>query len=142
VGGSAAWHRTIPLPLHPVLGLRGTARKVFGEFPFHESAFLGGRGSVRVLDPQRYAGDASLMGSTELQIPFPTIPIILPIATGIYGFADAGRVYLDGESPGGWHSGVGGGFWIGVLRSQTALNFEFGRYQGETRVRVRSGLNF
>ena len=140
--GATAAYYTIPLPLHPVLAVRAGARKVFGEFPFHESAFVGGRSSVRVLELQRYAGDASLHGTAELRFPFPTVPLVLPVATGIYGFAEAGRVYLDGESPGGWHSGAGLGTWIGVLRSTTSISIELGWYEGTSQVRVRTGLSF
>jgi len=142
LGGAGAAYYTIPLPLHPILVLRANARKLFGEFPFHESAFIGGRGSVRVLEPQRYAGDLSLGGTTELQLPLGRVPLILPIDAGIYGFADAGRVYFHGESPEGWHTGTGVGFWIGLLGPATALSVELGQHGGRSLIRVRTGLNF
>jgi hypothetical protein len=142
LGGAATTYYRLPVPLHPILVLRATGRKLFGEFPFHESAFIGGRGSVRVLDLQRYAGDASLSGTTELRVPLARVPLVLPIDLGIYGFADAGRVWFDGESPDGWHAGAGGGLWVGILSPATALSVELGRYRGESRVRVRTGLSF
>ena len=138
----AATFATIPLPLRPVLVLRANVQKLFGEFPFHESAFVGGRGSVRDLDLQRYAGDASFGGSTELQVPVGRVPLILPLDLGMYGYADAGRVYLDGTSPGGWHTGAGVGFWVGILTPATALNFELGEAEGRTRFRVKTGVSF
>jgi hypothetical protein len=30
-------------------------------------------------------------------------------------------VYLDGDSPGGWHTGAGGGIWVGLLNPSTSL---------------------
>jgi hypothetical protein len=51
------------------------------------------------------------------------VPVILPFNIGALGFIDAGRVWLDGESPGGWHKGYGGGGWIGVVRPDFNLNF-------------------
>jgi hypothetical protein len=28
---------------------------------------------------------------------------VVPVGMGAFAFADAGRVFLDGDSPGGWH---------------------------------------
>jgi hypothetical protein len=142
LSAAAAYYYTIPVPLRPVLVLRASAKKLFGDFPYHESAFVGGRGSVRVLDLQRYAGDALLGGTTELQIPLGTVPLVLPFDIGVYGFADAGRVYLDGASPGGWHTGTGVGFWVGILNPSTALTVELGKHRGRSLTRIKTGLNF
>lgn len=142
IAASAAVYYTFPVPLRPILLVRGSGRKLFGEFPFHEAAFVGGRGSVRRLDRQRYAGDASLSGTTELQIPVARVPLILPLDLGIYGFADAGRVYVDGESPGGWHTGAGVGFWVAIMNPATSVAFELGDRRGRTLVRVKTGLAF
>jgi hypothetical protein len=133
---------TLPVPVRPVLALRAGAKKVFGEFPFHEAAFIGGRASVRRLDRERFAGDAALYGTAELQIPVARFAFLLPLDVGVYGYGDAGRVYVDGESPGGWHKAAGIGIWIGVLNPATALSFEFGDQRGRSGLRVRTGLTF
>jgi hypothetical protein len=133
---------TLPVPVHPVLALRAGARKIFGEFPFHEAAFIGGRASVRRLDRERYAGDASLFGMAELQIPVARFTLVLPLDVGVYGYGDAGRVYVDGESPGGWHKAAGLGLWIGVLNPATAISLEFGDQRGRSGLRIRTGLTF
>jgi hypothetical protein len=142
LSAAAAYYYTVPAPLHPILVLRANAKKVLGAFPFHEAAFLGGRGSVRVLDRERYAGDALLGGTTELQIPLGVVPLVLPFDLGLYGFADAGRVYLDGASPGGWQTGTGVGFWVGILNPSTALTVELGKHRGRSLTRIKTGLNF
>jgi hemolysin activation/secretion protein len=142
LSAAAAYYYTLPVPLRPVLVLRANAKKLFGDFPYHESAFVGGRGSVRVLDRERYAGDALLGGTTELQIPLGTVPLVLPFDIGVYGFADAGRVYLDGASPGGWHTSTGIGFWVGILNPSTALTVELGKHRGRSLTRIKTGLNF
>lgn len=116
---------TLPLPLSPVFAMRVGGQQNFGEFPYFEAAFLGGRSSVRTLRRNEYAGDAMLYGSAELRIPIASFPFILPLNTGIFGFADAGRVYMDGKSPGGWHRGMGGGFWLGVLKPSTSISITF-----------------
>jgi hypothetical protein len=39
----------------------------------------------------------------------------------MFGYGDVGRVWLDGRSPGPWHSSAGGGLWLGVLNPSTSL---------------------
>jgi hemolysin activation/secretion protein len=116
---------TMPLPLSPVVALRVGGQQNFGDYPFFEAAFLGGRESVRTLRRQQLAGDAALFGTAELRIPIASFPLVFPMNTGVFGFADAGRVYFDGDSPGGWHSGVGGGLWLGILKPSTSLSLTF-----------------
>ena len=111
VGAVAGGYVTLPLPLEPYVGLRVTGRKVFGDFPFHESAFIGGRGGVRILDPHRYAGDASLAGKLELRVPVMELNVLLPFEVGLFAAQEVGRVYVDGSSPGGWHDTFGAGVW-------------------------------
>jgi hypothetical protein len=41
---------------------------------------------------------------------------------GVYGGANAGRVYLDGDSPGGWHASGGGGLWLAFLDHRDVLS--------------------
>jgi hypothetical protein len=112
---------SLPIPVHPILVFRGGAAKVFGDYPFHEAAFIGGPGTLRSLDAQRYAGDASMYGSVELRVPFGNINFILPWNVGVFGVMDAGRVWVEGESPGGWHTSRGIGFWFGLLGPTTAI---------------------
>lgn len=133
---------TLHLPLRPVLVLRAGAKKVYGEFPFHEAAFIGGRASVRGLDRDRYAGDAAVSGTAELQVTLARFAFVLPLDIGVYGYGDGGRVYQDGKSPGGWHETTGIGFWIGVLNPVTAVNLEMGAARGRSGFRVRTGLTF
>lgn len=112
VNATGAVYFTIPVLLHPYLGLRGGAKKVFGDFPFQESAFIGGRTDVRTLDLQRYAGDASLYATAELRIPVAKFTVLLPLNVGLLATEDFGRVYVKGDSPGGWHNAFGTGFWV------------------------------
>jgi len=51
--------------------------------------------------------------------------LIVPLDVGLLGFMDIGKVYVDGDSPGGWHKGTGGGFWVGFLDPGTSLNVVF-----------------
>ena len=141
VGGFATAFVELPLPRKPVLAFRGGGRRVFGDAPFHEAAFIGGRGTVRGMDAQRYAGDASLYGTSELRIPLGRSRFILPVDIGILGFYDTGRVWMDGDSPGGWHNVVGGGFWFGILDPGTGVSVTLTNSR-EKRVLLGTGLRF
>ena len=125
LSGSATAFFELPVPTHPVLAFRGGGRNVWGDAPFHELAYIGGRGTVRGIDAQRYAGDASIYGTSELRVPVAHLRYIIPLDIGLLGFADAGRVYVDGESSGGWHTVGGGGLWFGILDEATGFSVTF-----------------
>jgi len=141
LSGSAATYLELPLPHHPVLALRGGGRKIWGDAPFHEAAFLGGVDTLTGVDPQRYAGDASIFGNSELRIPVASIRTLLPLDIGILGFADTGRVYVDGDSPSGWHTVAGGGLWVGILDPATGVSVLLTNAR-DKRVVVGTGLRF
>jgi hypothetical protein len=122
VSGVASTYITLRVPQRPVLAFRAGGKKLFGDFPYFDAAFLGGSGSIRTEDRQRFAGDASLFGSAELRVPVAQFPLILPLDVGLLGFVDAGRVYVDGDSPGGWHAATGAGFWVGFVNPGTNIN--------------------
>jgi len=141
VSGSIATYLELPLPLRPVLALRGGGKKVWGDAPFHEAAFLGGVDTLTGAAPQRYAGDASVFGNSELRVPVWSVRTWLPLDFGLLGVADAGRVYVKRESPGGWHTVVGGGLWVGVLDPATGVSVVLTNSK-DSRVVVGTGLPF
>jgi hypothetical protein len=110
---NAAAFFTIPMPKKPVLAFRVGGKKLWGPFPYFDAAFLGGSEMLRTEERQRFAGDASLYYGSELRVPLAKFPFIIPLDVGALGFYDAGRVYVNGDSPGGWHSAAGGGLWFG-----------------------------
>jgi len=122
VDGWAAAFFTLPIPKKPVLAFRGGGKKLWGNFPYFDAAYLGGSETFRTEERQRYTGGASLYGTSELRVPIAQFPFILPLDVGALGFVDAGRVYLNGQSPGGWHSAAGAGLWFGFLNPGTNLN--------------------
>ncbi|HUQ83569.1 MAG TPA: BamA/TamA family outer membrane protein, partial [Gemmatimonadaceae bacterium] len=141
LSGSATTFFELPVPTHPILALRGGGRKVWGDAPFHEAAYIGGCGTLCSMDAQRYAGDASIYGTSELRVPVARVRFPIPINIGLLGFVDAGRVYLDGESPGGWHTVTGGGAWFGVIDEATGFSVTFTNSR-EKRVMIGTGLKF
>ena len=139
VAGSVATFITVRAPKKPVIALRGGGKKLFGDFPYFDAAFLGGTSSLRALHRQQLAGDASLYGNAELRYPIAQFPLILPLDVGALAFVDAGRVYVDGDSPGGWHSSTGAGFWVGFINPGTNLNVLFTNHSDH---RVLTSLGF
>jgi hypothetical protein len=104
------------------LALRAGGKKVFGDqIPFHEAAFIGGPGTVRGLRRNRYAGDASAFGTAELRLRLGDVSVFVPVKVGVFGFADIGRVFVDGESSDVWHTGVGGGLSLGLVNPETTI---------------------
>lgn len=94
------------------LAVRVGARQVFGRFPWHEAAFVGGGETVRGFSDQRFAGDAAAYASGELRVRVARPTLVVPADLGFFGFGDTGRVWVDEASPGGWHTGVGGGLYL------------------------------
>ncbi len=67
---------------------------------------------------------------------------MVPVAAGIFGLADAGRVYLDGATPGGWHTSVGGGIWFKPIAQPYMLRAGAGHSDEGTKVYVLLGLPY
>jgi hypothetical protein len=127
---------------NPTLALRAQGKKLWGTYPFAESAFLGGATSLRGVHEQRYAGDASVLGSVELRVDVARILFIVPTDFGLIGLADIGRVFLDGEQSNEWHSGFGGGIWLAPLRRSSTVHFTVARAEQRTAIYFGVGLAF
>jgi hemolysin activation/secretion protein len=97
---------------------------------------------VRGLQKHRYAGDAALFANADLRIYVSRFRIFLPGEWGILGFADAGRVYLDGESSNEWHTGFGGGLGFAWLDRANTVSLSFSRSKGRNAAYVKAGFAF
>lgn len=127
---------------NPTLALRVHGKRVWGEYPFAEAAFLGGGSSLRAVREQRYAGDASLLGSAEVRLRLATITFPLPGDIGLIGLADRGRVFYDGETSSRWYTAYGGGISIAPLLLPTSLRFTVARGGPRTAYYVGLGAAF
>jgi hypothetical protein len=113
VYGNAKAFLRLPTALDPVLFVGGAVERVFGEAPFQDAAYLGGRNSLRGFEKQRFAGDLGLLGSAELYATAGRVRVReRPITMGFMLLADAGRMYADGVSEGPMHFAAGGGLWF------------------------------
>jgi hypothetical protein len=112
INGSAATYFT-PIP-SLTLAVRGAGKYVWGKYPVHEAAYVGGSKTVRGYAKQRFAGDAALYGNLDAKLRLGTIPFVMVWDMGLQGIADVGRVFLAGESSDVWHTSVGGGMWAAL----------------------------
>jgi hypothetical protein len=141
-GEITAFTSALDAPLAPRLTVRLGGKQVFGDYPFYEAAFVGGPGSVRGLDRQRYAGDAALWGGAEVHVRLSRFSSLAPGQVGLVGLVDFGRVFLEGESSHTWHHGVGGGVYIASPKGSNALGILVVRSEDRTRFYLRAGLMF
>lgn len=127
---------------NPTLALRAGGRHVWGLFPYFESARIGGEGTLRGYSDGRFLGDAALFGSAELRVPVARAKLIVPGRIGLLGFADAGRVFLDGESSKDWHEAFGGGLWFSFLGPGNVASFTVAKSPERTIVNLGGGMAF
>jgi hypothetical protein len=130
----------VPLSSRIVAAGRVGGRKVWGDFPYWEAAFIGGNETVRGYAHQRFAGDASVYGSLELRTPITKLFALLPWEFGLYLLADGGRVFLPGESSDKWHSGYGFGIWGAPVLRQYTMSLAVAKSEEDTRVYFTFGL--
>ena len=73
-------------------------KKLWGDFPYYEASFLGGSGTLRGLQEERFAGDAAISGSVELRAFLARLTFLFPMEVGVFALGDIGRVYADGDA--------------------------------------------
>ncbi len=142
LGGTASGYWKLPIALEPIVAIRAGGRKVFGTYPFHEAAFVGGAETVRGLSEQRFAGDAAAFGNAELRVFLGRYFLLFPGEYGVFALADAGRVWLSGESSDKWHTAVGGGLWFAPVSRANTISIAVARSSERTGVYVRGGFAF
>jgi hypothetical protein len=108
------------------LALRAGGALASGAFPAQYAPSIGGSSTLRGYRSRRFAGDASTNASSELRLPVGTVNLFVRSQLGVYGLADVGRVWFDGRSDGGWHSGFGGGVWLSALGQVVSVTYARG----------------
>ncbi|MEM6524725.1 MAG: BamA/TamA family outer membrane protein [Bacteroidota bacterium] len=104
----------------------------FGDFEFFQAQRLGGVNFVRGFAKARFTGDEKVFSNTELRVKLADLRTpVFPVAMGIHGLFDLGRVWTDQEdiefrddSISTWHRGYGGGLWISPFLGQIVLSTE------------------
>lgn len=121
----------------PHVALRAGGSVAAGEYPAQFAPAVGGRRSLRGYSWRRFAGDAALNGGAELRVPVGTVNFLVRSQLGVFALADAGRVWFDGASDGGWHTGIGGGIWLAALGRSVSVAYAHGE---SGRLYLSSGL--
>jgi len=125
VRGSVAYFLNFHVLTDCLFSVHLAGEKNWGGYPWFEAAFLGGVPTLVGFDPStqdgnllrgydlnRFAGDASSVANVDLRIAISTWNSVLPIAYGVMGLTDVGRVFYDSESSSKWHWAAGGGIWL------------------------------
>lgn len=121
VSGEAATYLSAGGAARVTLALRAGGKRVWGRYPFHNAAYLGGATSLRGYNEQRFAGDAVVYGNGEVRVFLTQVRVLLPGELGLLGLGDLGRAYLSGEQSGRWHRAVGGGVWLAFIERGSAV---------------------
>ena len=122
------------------LALRAGGTAVSGTVPFQELVYVGGETTVRGYAEQRFAGRRGAYGNVELRLPAGRLPFA---DVGIFGLADAGRVWTTRESSDRWHAAGGGGLWLAWQhRRATTLSVAVAQSPERTALYVRAGFMF
>jgi hemolysin activation/secretion protein len=124
------------------LAARVAGRTLIGDYPWFESAYIGGSDTVRAYRWNRFRGDSSLYGNLELRVWSRASTPVLPIRLGLFGYVDTGRVWYEGEESDTWHSAVGAGL-MGQLVGMPMM-FAVSAAAGDegTRVNFVMGYSF
>ena len=138
----AATYLTAPMRFEPVLALRAGGEKAWGNHPYFDAAVIGGGSTLRGWRQERFAGDASLYGNAELRFFLTKFFLLLPGDLGVFGLADAGRVYLSGESSDTWHTAFGGGLWVSFLGRANTFSVSLAHGREGNGFYFRSGMSF
>ena len=141
-GDVATYLSAVSTFLQPTLAVRAGGKRVWGDYPFFEAAFIGGSTTVRGFRAQRFAADGALYGNAELRLRIARVFVILPADLGVFGLADAGRVYLAGQTSDKWHTAAGGGIWLSFLNRDATFTLAVAHSQERTGLYVRAGFVF
>ncbi|MGD8539174.1 MAG: ShlB/FhaC/HecB family hemolysin secretion/activation protein, partial [Candidatus Aminicenantes bacterium] len=140
IEGEAAAYISLAEPL--ILALSVGGKKLSGQVPYTEAAYIGGASTVRGYAKNRFAGDASLYGRAELRLRLGKAIFVIPGEYGLFALTDIGRVYLKGESSNKWHPAYGGGVFFSVLDLATVISLAVATSEERTAVYLRAGYSF
>ncbi|MGJ8684281.1 MAG: metallophosphoesterase [Nonlabens sp.] len=113
---------------------------VGNNYQFYQLAELGQNNGLRGYRTQRFSGQRSFAGSADLRYSFNEFKTgLIPLQMGIFGGADLGRVWVDGEYSDKWHNDFGGGLWI---NSAEAIGATFNVFTGADGLRFSFQVGF
>lgn len=106
--------RRIFIPV--TLTLKGGFTNITGDVPYYKLVTLGRTTGLRGYDRERFAGKTAARFNSQLSFEFGKIKNhFMPLTYGLFGFYDAGRVWLPKETSDKIHMGYGGGIFFTPL---------------------------
>ena len=140
----AEYYGTVRVGIPITLVVKGGGAKNYGPdaaIPFYKFASIGQNEGLRGHYRNRFSGDAALYYNTELRFALGQVKNgFLPFYYGVFGFYDQGRVYYEGASPGGWHTGYGAGFYISPVVETLALAVSYQKSAESNLIQVGIGF--
>ena len=124
------------------LALRFYGAKLWGSYPFFDSAFLGGSENLRGYNRERFAGNAAAFGSVEWRTHLFPFNFVVPAQLGALIFSDAGRVYYPGEKSTKFHQSYGAGLWAYFIEPSYLGNFTVAKSSEELSFYISIGYAF
>src|SRR6266699_1751776 len=122
------------------LALRAGGARVSGTVPLQDMAYVGGETTLRGYAEQRFAGRSGAYVNAELRLFAGQLSLG---DVGVFGLADAGRVWFPGESSDRWHAAAGGGVWFAWRhRRADTISLAVARSPERTALYVRAGFMF
>ncbi len=109
-------------------------------FEFYQGASIGGFDGLRGFRNQRFTGKQSYYQNTDLRYSLRKIKTgLLPLAMGLYGGFDYGRVWIEDQDSGLWHTSYGGGFF---LNAADIMSLTLAAFNSDDGLRFTFGLGF
>jgi hypothetical protein len=109
-------------------------------YEFYQAASIGGLDGLRGFRNQRFTGKTSYYQNTDIRFSLRKKRTrLLPMAMGIFGGFDYGRVWYPGISSERWHTSYGGGFF---LNASDVISINTAIFASEDGPRFTFGLGF
>ena len=97
----------------PTLAMRAGIGTNIGAYKFFQAQSVGNLLNLRGFRRNRFAGKTMAYQNLDLRIPlFNMSAYVFKGSGGILGFADQGRVWVDGDTSDIWHRSAGPGIWF------------------------------
>lgn len=124
------------------IGVRINLEKLWGDYPLHESAFLGGQKNLRGYGRERFAGHALAYAGMELRSTLFPVRVLVPARFGFSALVETGRVFYDSAEPDQWHPVWGGGLWLSFLNRLFTVNTTLALSETDTQFYITTGFMF
>lgn len=106
--------------------LRSGGKATWGAYPYFEAAYVDHR-TTAGYSWNRFGGDASLYGGGDMHITLGTTHHVVPGDYGLTVFADAGRVFLEGQASSRWHPAAGAGLFYAPFKRSSLVGVKVGK---------------